>query len=119
MDRHDAGVCDMDCGGGDADYACGGYYSATVYTYTDEVQYEPEAISGAMYLGCYKDSVNDRAMTLAETSDVTSAEVYSMINLMMCSSLIILSFVASTIKYTPPQPFQCCTTVYIWTRISL
>lgn len=65
----------MNCGGGDEDYACGGRFSATVYGYTAVAQYEPEVVSGATYLGCYKDEDGDRVMIFQEGGDDMTAKV--------------------------------------------
>lgn len=69
----------MKCAGGDG--ACGGYLTTTTYGFTDEVALEPETVSGAEYLGCYKDDKNDRVMTLKEKNDEMTSEVrYGMID---------------------------------------
>lgn len=74
IDKHGAGVCDMQCGGGEG--ACGGYFTATTYGFTDEVDLIPEEVPGTTYLGCYKDEHDDRVMTLKEKSDDTTAKVF-------------------------------------------
>ena len=73
MDRHGTAVCDMQCSGGE--YACGGTHAITAYQLADVVELLPEDLSGATYLGCYKDTGRDRIMVRDSTSDSMNAEV--------------------------------------------
>ena len=73
VDRHGTAVCTSKCAGGE--YACGGSYAITVYELTSVVEYEPEVVSGATYLDCYKDERDDRVMVRKETRDDMTATV--------------------------------------------
>lgn len=68
----------MICAGGGG--ICGGGYAMSTYQYDDasggrDSELAIEVVSGAAYLGCFQDSMDNRFMTFADNAGPTTAKV--------------------------------------------